>query len=127
MYADDIAKWAKDCKKERSKALAQAGVDSIARWSERAKLSLNPSKCESAFFTTDPNELGYNSEIVIKGNIIPYTKTPKFLGVTFDRTLNFNTHLALVTAKANNRCKMWTPPITCTIKILLNHFHYFKL
>ena len=55
-------------------------------------MSLNTKKDESTFFTLYNAELVWKPSIKIGEKIIPFDSTPKFLGVTFDRSLSFRPH-----------------------------------
>ena len=56
MYADDIAVWSQHKDKLRAQAMVQEAVEAFGNWSSEHRLSLNPSKCEVFFFSTDPAE-----------------------------------------------------------------------
>lgn len=45
----------------------------------------------------------YKPEITFRGQVLPYCSTPKYLGITLDRTLTFKQHLSNVAAKVKTR------------------------
>ena len=58
----------------------------------RLSFVLNPKKCESSFFSTDPDRATFQSpaiELNLLGFPLLFNPTPKFLGKTFNRTLSF--------------------------------------
>ena len=56
MYADDIAVWSQHKDRVIAQEAVQRAVNNFGAWSEEHRLMLNPSKCEVAFFSTDPAE-----------------------------------------------------------------------
>ena len=60
---------------------------------------LNPSKCETSFFSTDTKEEGWCPEVRLNGITLPINRTPKFLGITYYRTLTFHPHVEEVKSK----------------------------
>ena len=103
LYADDVALWATDSDCRRAGALVQGAVTAVSDWSRRFKLSLNPSKCQVAFFSVDSREAGWQPVIDIDGRQLPFSANPVFLGVTFDRTLSFGAQARKVCASVDSR------------------------
>ena len=103
MYADDIAVWSQHKDKLRAQLAVQKAVDSFGLWSADHKLSLNPAKCEVAFFSTDPEEAKWSPSIALNGHAFSFNRTPTFLGVTLDRTLTFRPQEEAVKARALGR------------------------
>ena len=68
------------------------------------RLPLNPKKSESSFFSTDPHQATFQPRNLLD---IPlsFSPTPKFLGVSFDRTLFFGTHVQSLCSKFYPRHK----------------------
>ena len=65
----------------------------LETWSNLWRLPLNPKKCESFFFSTDPHQATFQPRLNLLGFPLLFNPTPKFLGVTFDRTLSFGAHV----------------------------------
>ena len=103
MYADDIAVWSQHKDKLRAQLAVQKAVYSFGLWSVDHKLSLNPAKCEVAFFSTDPAEAKWSPLIALNGHAFSFNRTPTFLGVTLDRTLTFRPQAEAVKARALER------------------------
>ena len=106
MYADDIAVWSQHKDKLRAQLAVQKAVDSFGLWSADHKFSLNPAKCEVAFFSTDPAEAKWSSSIALNGHTFSFNRTPTFLGVTLDRTLTFRPQTEAVKARALGRVRI---------------------
>ena len=85
--------------KEEAAALVESGLSAIHDWSQRMKLSLNPSKCETGFFSSNTQEAAWVPVVEVDGHRLRHNKNPVFLGVTFDRSLSFNGQLSKVCTK----------------------------
>jgi hypothetical protein len=66
----------------------QEGVREVYRWARAKKLTLNLKKCEVSFFSADPHEAKWQPVVEVKGTILRFNSTPKFLGVGLGRTLS---------------------------------------
>ena len=89
LYADDVALWSVNPRKEDAATAVEAGVDAVVRWSAENKINLNLSKCEVTFFSNDSRESSWVPVVRANGMSIPFNPTPTFLGVKYDRTLSF--------------------------------------
>jgi hypothetical protein len=96
MYADDIAVWSTRVDKEEAAERVQHGVNTIHDWSKPMKLKLNPSKCEAGFFSSSTHESKWSPSVKLDGVTLTHNHTPKFLGVTYDRSLSFKDHVDAV-------------------------------
>jgi ribonuclease HI len=106
LYVDDVAVWAQHRSKEEATRKVQAAVERVAEWSKEARLCLSISKCEVGFFSAGSHDAGYRPVVSVNGGDMMFTTTPKFLGVTFDRTLSFQRHVANVCGKVERRCRL---------------------
>ena len=77
----------------------------LETWSNLWRLPLNPKKCESSFFSTDPHQATFQPRLNLLGFPLLFNPTPKFLGVTFDRTLSFGAHVQSLCSKFYPRHK----------------------
>ena len=78
----------------------------LETWSNLWRLPLNPKKCESSFFfSTDPHQATFEPRLNLLGFPLLFNPTPKFLGVTFDRTLSFGAHVQSLCSKFYPRHK----------------------
>ena len=89
----------------RSKLLCCPILHRLETWSNLWRLPLNPKKCESSFFSTDPHQATFQPRLNLLGFLLLFNPTPKFLGVTFDRTLSFGTHVQSLCSKFYPRHK----------------------
>ena len=83
----------------------QGALFQLERWSEHWCLPLNPSKCETSFFSVDPHHANLQPNLLLLGSRLRFNPTPAFLGVTFDRTLCFSKHVYSLKAKFFPRLK----------------------
>ena len=83
LYADDIAVWAQSRDKNAALSKVQEAIMNFGIGSEEHKLTLNPSKCDTSFFSTDTKEAGWCPEVRFNGVTLPINRTPKLLGITF--------------------------------------------
>ena len=51
------------------------------------------------FFSTDPHQATFQPRLYLLGIPLSFNPTPKFLGVTFDRTLSFGAHFQFLCSK----------------------------
>ena len=89
LYADDLAIWSFSPDPLRASSVVQSSLTVLETWSNLWRLPLNPKKCESSFFSTDPHQATFQPRLNLLGFPLLFNPTPKFLGVTFDRTLSF--------------------------------------
>jgi len=106
LFADDLALWVQDTELERANAKIQKALHKIEEWCAEWKLQLNTEKSEVTVFSTDSHEAKYRPHLTLLGEPVQFNPTPTFLGVTFDRTLSFNAHIAKVTKKMKSRCNV---------------------
>ena len=69
-------------------------------------MNLNSTKSESTFFTLSNAELDWKPSIKIGEKVVPFNRTPKFLGVTFDRSLSFRPHVEETVRKAERKMSL---------------------
>ena len=104
LYADDIAVWAQSRDKNVVLSKVQETITNFGIWSEEHKLTLNASKCETSFFSTDTKEAGWCPEVRLNNGVtLPINRTLKFLGIACDCTLTFRPHVEDVKSKVLGR------------------------
>ena len=106
MYEDDIAVWSQHKDRVIAQEAVQIAVNNFGAWSEEHRLMLNPSKCEVAFFSTDPAEANWSPSIQLNGQAFAFNRTPTFLGVMYDRTLSFRPQAEAVKARVMGRIRI---------------------
>ena len=105
LYADDLAIWSSSPSVPTAVEATQGALFRLERWSEYWCLPLNPSKCETSFFSVDPHQANLQPNLLLLGSRLRFYPTPTFLGVTFDRTLSFSKHVSSLKAKFFPRLK----------------------
>ena len=105
LYADDVAVWAQDRRKEVALAKVRNAVAAIARWSKPRCLQLSDSKCTLSLFSQDVGEAGWRPEVEVDGLQLRFEPNPVFLGVKFDRMLSFRKQAEDVATRASSRCR----------------------
>ena len=93
VYTDDllIARSARN--KDMIVASLQLEVDKVVGWSDKARLTNETSKCETAFFSLDCAVAVWQPNINIGGKRMFCNHFPVFLDVRFDRQLTFAEHV----------------------------------
>ena len=105
LYADDLAIWSSSPDPLKASSVVQSSLAVLETWSNLWRLPLNPKKCESSFFSTDPHQATFEPRLNLLGFPLLFNPTPKFLGVTFDRTLSFGAHVQSLCSKFYPRHK----------------------
>ena len=105
LYADDLAIWSSSPDPLKASSVVQSSLAVLETWSNLWRLPLNPKKCESSFFSTDPHQATFQPRLNLLGFPLLFNPTPKFLGVTFDRTLSFGAHVQSLCSKFYPRHK----------------------
>ena len=89
LFADDVALYSCDEDLEEACHKVQRALDSVSSWSKKWKLTISIDKCESSFFSTSNGDATWRPKLETEGQPVRYTQNSKFLGVTYDPTLNF--------------------------------------
>ena len=105
LYADDLAIWSSSPDPLKTSSVVQSSLTVLETWSNLWTLSLNPKKCKSSFFSTDPHQATFQPRLNLLGIYLLFNPTPKFLGVTFDRTLFVGAHVQSLRSKFYSRHK----------------------
>ena len=105
LYADDLATWSSSPDPLKASSVVQSFFAVLETWSNLWRLPLNPKKCESSFFSTDSHQATFEPRLNLLGFPFLFNPTPKFLGVTFDRTLSFGAHVQFLCSKIYPRHK----------------------
>ena len=87
MYANNVSILTLVSSLTQAQKALQSAVSAVDNWSKKWKLNLNSTKSESTFFTLSNAELDWKLSIKIGKKVVLFNRTPKFFGVTFDRSL----------------------------------------
>ena len=91
-YADDITITSTHPNKSAAKTYIQPYLNKVLAWTQQNNLNINPDKTACTLFTPDPAEYNSNLEVKINNTKLHMTTHPKFLGLTLDPKLTYNTH-----------------------------------
>ena len=92
-YADDLLIAHSVCNKDMIVASLLKEVDKVVTWSDKAKLTLSTSKCETAFFSLVCTEVTWQPNITIDGKRMFSNPFPVFLVVRCARQITFAEHV----------------------------------
>jgi ribonuclease HI len=106
LFADDLALWTQDADIDVAEVLMQKALDALERWSLRWKLEISTEKTEAMLFTNASAEAGRRPSLELLNTELVYNPNPKFLGVTYDRTLTFSAHIEKIKCKMKSRTKV---------------------
>ena len=94
LFADDTCIWSDSNTITNLRSRLQESVDQFVGWCKRWKLQVQPTKTKLVHFCNHPRRKQKTPlTITIEGQTVPLTNEAKYLGVTFDRTLDFKTHI----------------------------------
>ena len=80
--------------------ILQKDLDSLQEWERDWQMAFNPGKCEHIRITNKKRPI--ISTYCIHSKALSETRNAKYLGVTHDSNLTFNSHINSMTRKANN-------------------------
>ena len=66
-------------------------------------LKLSPNKTVSSCFHLRNRLSGYKLKVTLSGNQLPFDPSPKYLGITLDRSLTYRDHLQKLASKMSSR------------------------
>ena len=98
LYADDLAIWSSSPSVECATSVVQAALNRLVEWSSKWRLSLNPLKCETSFFSLDPYQSRIQPSLHILNTPLKFNPHP-----TFDHTLSFKHHVLSLRKKFHSR------------------------
>ena len=98
LFADDCLLY-RVIRDQQDAASLQTDLNHLQEWEREWQILFNPDKCEHIRITNKRKviQTSYN----IHGQILNETSKAKYLGVTIDNTLSWNSHIDTVTKKAN--------------------------
>ena len=79
LYADDLAIWASSPSVECAASIVQAARNRLVEWSSKWRLSLNPLKSETSFFSLDPYQSRMQPSLYILHTPLEFNPHPTFL------------------------------------------------
>jgi hypothetical protein len=106
-FADDLAVWWSDRSVDVCSERLQDAADRVVEWCDRWLMCLAESKCTLTLFSLSPADKSMERlKVRVRGGWVNKEEHPRFLGVTFDRGLRFQTHVDTVVPKVEKRLKI---------------------
>ena len=81
-------------------ALLQEDLDNLQQWETKWKMEFNPDKCEAISISNKRKPI--TATYTIHGKTLKHVKNAKYLGVSIDNKLTWNTHIDSICKKANS-------------------------
>jgi hypothetical protein len=100
-YADNIALTCQANSFAECETTLEADLDKLDEYFRTWRLQPNPSKTESCVFHLNTHEANRQLDVIFTGTEIQHVEHPKYLGVTLDHTLTYNTHLTKTSKKVS--------------------------
>jgi len=103
MFADDWA-LAIQCKTfEEAEKILQDDLRKVDDYFKKCRLIMNPSKTEVCAFHLNNKEANRKLQVIFNSEILHHNFSPKYLGITLDRTLSYKNHLQKLSMKLRTR------------------------
>ena len=124
LYADDTAIIAQSLRGKQACQYLEEALSELEDWYEDWRIKVNVSKSNAVLFTrkkktSRKKRVVYNetSPIELFDEVIPWQREAKYLGVTLDAKLNWNTHIRETAKKAKSRLGMLCPVLNNKSKL----------
>ena len=99
LFADDSLLY-RQIQSSQDQDILQTDLNTLQTWEATNKMEFHPQKCQVICITNKKKPLNRTYEI--HDTPLQPTKAAKYLGITIDNKLNFNTHVAEITSKASS-------------------------
>ena len=99
LIADDCLVY-REINNHQDGNMLQEDLNNLQRWESDWQMEFHPQKCQLLRVTNKQNPINHSYDI--HGHTLDKVEAAKYLGVTIDRQLNWNTHIASITKKANS-------------------------
>ena len=99
LFADDSLLYRQILSPEDQDTL-QSDLNTLQTWESNNKMEFHPQKCQVICITHKNKPLNHTYKI--HDTPLQPTKAAKYLGITIDNNLNFNTHISEITSKASS-------------------------
>jgi len=112
-FADDLITWSIGHNEEMARDALQLHLDKLDNWMKDSILSFNTDKCYLIKFSKKINTAP-PLPITISNGVLPSVDEIKYLGILFDKTLSFQSHIKEVAAKSLRKLQDLKRLATCT-------------
>lgn len=104
VYADDTFIYSSSIYIKNASVNIQLHLNSLSMYYDKWKINVNASKTEAIVFTKKRRLRRLNKPIILKykDNIINYSSSIKYLGITMNKNLSYNSHIDNLKNKALN-------------------------
>ena len=92
LFVDDLAIYCTSYDAVSACKYLQTAIDNISKWADENGFKFSPQKTVAVRFTRS-RRLEVIPSLKLKDNILPYEDQVKFLGVIFDKGLNWSPHI----------------------------------
>ena len=89
----------RNIRSEKDAQLLQDDLDRLQDWERMWMMEFNPDKCEAISVTNKKNPIKYDYKI--HGKTLKNVENTKYLGLTIDQKLSWNSHIDKISKKAN--------------------------
>ena len=100
-FADDLVIWEEGQETGEIVDKLNKRIQKLKEWADKMELEFSPEKCESVIFTR--KRIQETPKIKMDGKVIEYRSEAKYLGLTFDKKVNWTSHVTTVIKKANRK------------------------
>ena len=112
LFADDTSIGRHSSQHDGLKSLMQEEVDKILEWAERWQMKINKDKTKALMISSSNADMNWDVGLKADDAVMETVKEYKFLGVTIDNALRFNSQITRVVDKCKNRvyiikCMSW--------------------
>ena len=105
-FADDVAVVSQEDSISKCEEVTQQCVDKMSEWAKVNRMVLAREKCEMMLITTNSKLADYKLNVKLDDVLLNTVKHPRFLGVHFDRCLNFNHHADVIKRASREKIRL---------------------
>jgi hypothetical protein len=100
-FADDVVIMVTGCDPTIMVKRAQPSINAMVDWGKESGLEFNTEKTVVVMYTQKKTTIkDYHEKVKVNGQIIEFSSEAKYLGITLDSRLNWNSHLKDKVSKA---------------------------
>ena len=103
MYADDVCLTFSSKSISTVETTLTSDMAIVRDYYHKWHLKLSPNKTVSSCFHLRNRLSGYKLKVTLSGNQLPFDPSPKYLGITLDRSLTYRDHLQKLASKMSSR------------------------